>query len=164
MIVRKATEKDFPSIYFMGHDTWGETLTLEQYALKCSESDKYESGQWFVLEIDNKIVSSLICYRNSFGLDENTVGIGSVATLPEYRNRGYVTYLMKEITQKQNHGKDVKAFFLFSDIKPSFYEQFGFKLLPLNLQRYEKSKAMVLDLKNHFHFQKKNIESIPVYF
>ncbi|WP_186648811.1 GNAT family N-acetyltransferase [Fluviispira vulneris] len=164
MQVRKAVEKDFPAVYFMGHETWGQGLTIDEYSKKCSESDKYDNGQWYVLEVDKKIVSSLICYRNSFGLDAHTVGIGSVATLPEYRKRGYVSFLMHDIVSNQDHGKDARAFLLFSDIKPEFYEKFGFKILPSHLQRYKKSITMVRDMDNHFNLHEMKLEDLPVYF
>jgi predicted N-acetyltransferase YhbS len=59
----------------------------------------------------------------------NAAGIGAVYTPPAYRGRGYASAMLAtELDRSRDAGVDVA--FLFSDIRPGFYEAIGFRQLP----------------------------------
>lgn len=151
MLVRRAKNKDFPGIFLMGFDTWGEEgNTKEQHIEFCQQrvEYKYKYGNWYVLEDKETIKSSLICYKNAFGLALDAVGIGSVATQPEHRKQGYMSHLLdKSIFMEKEAGK-VDYFFLFSDIDPYVYQKHGFVVLPKEYQKYDDTISMILPV--HF--------------
>jgi predicted acetyltransferase len=155
MILRDAAELDMENIYLMGVDIWGRGLSPEEYLKSCSESSKYKKGTWKVLTDGNILLSSLIIYK----LDSNNFGIGSIATPQIYRKRGFATILIHRVID------DLKfkgtGCFLYADIEPTFYEKFGFKALSKDLQKYNGSICMKLQLN-------KNIDSeydfVPNYF
>jgi predicted N-acetyltransferase YhbS len=56
-------------------------------------------------------------------------GIGAVFTPPEYRGRGYASAMLAmELDRARRDGGDVV--YLFSDIRPQFYAELGFRELP----------------------------------
>jgi GNAT superfamily N-acetyltransferase len=56
-------------------------------------------------------------------------GIGAVFTPPEYRGRGYASAMLAmELDRARRDGCDVV--YLFSDIRPQFYAELGFRELP----------------------------------
>ncbi len=56
-------------------------------------------------------------------------GFGAVFTPPEYRGRGYASILLASaLDAARAEGYDVA--FLFSDIRPQFYAELGFRALP----------------------------------
>ena len=147
MFVRKAVNEDFPGIFLMGFDVWGEEgNTKEQHIDFCQKrvEYKYKYGNWYVLEDKGKIKSSLICYRNAFGLAPRAVGIGSVATVPEFRKQGYMAHLLSKSIFMESQLEKVDYFFLFSDIDPYVYQKHGFIILPKEFQKYDDSVAMIL--------------------
>lgn len=89
MPLRKAKVDELDTIYAMGFDVWNGGLGFEQYLAGCRNSGKYRSGTWYVLAQGEQIVASLIVYCRMFGLEDDCFGIGSLATLPEQRNKGY---------------------------------------------------------------------------
>lgn len=143
MIIRLAKPDDMPTVHMMAHDTWGEGLPPDQHVERCLASPKYKKGRWFVLEHDSELTSALICYRNAFALPENVVGIGSVATAPRHRKKGYAAILLSEVIGKYDDGKPLAGFFLYSDIDPAVYAKHGFVILPKEFQSYEASIAMM---------------------
>ncbi|MGY0216539.1 GNAT family N-acetyltransferase [Endozoicomonadaceae bacterium StTr2] len=125
MTVRQATQEELNDIFMMGYDTWGKEKSPDDYLQTCHNSEKYQQGTWCVLEAEQQIVSSLIIYEQAFGLPANTLGIGSVATIPGHRNKGYAAALVKGVTEMaKSHGAE--AIYLFSDIDPAFYKKLGF--------------------------------------
>jgi hypothetical protein len=57
------------------------------------------------------------------------IGIGAVFTRPSYRGRGLATTMLAALLDAERHaGTDLA--FLFSDIRPHFYEELGFTTLP----------------------------------
>ena len=119
--------EDFEGIYLMGRDMWGEDTPLERYLNDCRSSEKYRLGQWYVLSIEERLVSSLIVYENCFNIPEGWRGIGSVATDSECRRHGYAAELVRTVSSGL---KQAGAFgiFLFSDVNPEFYEALGFEI------------------------------------
>lgn len=114
-------------IYSMGFDVWGDGQSLQNYLMDCRQSSKYQSGTWQMLCINDEPVSSLIVYENQFGLSKNCYGIGSVATAPVHRRRGYAAHLISEITQRLLSQQKANAIYLHSDIDTDFYRKLGFE-------------------------------------
>lgn len=141
MIIREAKLTELDQAYMMGFETWGEGSTEEEYLNECRSSSKYEMGTWYVLEKEEALTSSLIVYENTFELPENCVGIGSVATPAEHREKGCASALIKEVISiYKKVGKE--AIYLFSDIEPKFYEKLGF--VPIIIEQpYKESCCMV---------------------
>jgi predicted N-acetyltransferase YhbS len=143
MKLRRAIPSDMHTIYAMGFDAWGEGKSVEERIRSCEASKKYPLGKWYVLADEQGPVSSLICYREAFGLAPGIVGIGTVATTPAQRGKGYATQLMTLAMAEICKSNDVDAFFLFSDISPAMYERLGFVALPRQYQEHKDSIAMI---------------------
>ena len=78
------------------------------------------------------LVSSLKRYERTlhFGtLRLNAVGIGAVHTPETFRGRGYASAMLAMLLDEARAGGYDVAY-LFSDIRPQFYEELGFKTLP----------------------------------
>ncbi|APJ03417.1 GNAT family N-acetyltransferase [Silvanigrella aquatica] len=167
MLVRKANNQDFPEIFSMGFDTWGqEGFTKEQHVEFCYKriDYKYKYGHWYVLEEHGSLKSSLICYRNAFGLLPGAVGVGSVATLPAFRNQGFMSHLLKQAIFMESQAVDLNYFILFSDIDPYVYQKIGFIILPNELQKCEDSVIMILPVREKFESILSKNFSVPEYF
>jgi predicted acetyltransferase len=159
MLITPAREEHLPDIHKSGHDVWGDGIAEDAYIQLCLASPKYKKGQWYVLENEaGKIVSSLICYKNAFGLATGCAGIGSVTTAPAQRNKGYASLLVKGITG-QLFGEKMEHIFLYADINPAFYEKLGFQVLSSQMQKHSPSFCMVLNAAP----ASKNI-TVPSYF
>jgi ribosomal protein S18 acetylase RimI-like enzyme len=136
--VRSAAPSDMTSVYMMGFEVWAEGESHSEYLKGCFSSTKYMRGKWYVLEGPNgDLLSSLITYS----FDSQLSGIGSIATVPSMRNKGYATYLTQTVLEHLK-GNGVATVFLYSDINPKLYENFGFEALPRRFQKYEKSLCM----------------------
>jgi N-acetylglutamate synthase-like GNAT family acetyltransferase len=109
----------------MGYETWGGGDSVEDYLAGCRASTKYESGDWYVLEADGELVSSLMLFDGGFRLPAGCRGIGSVATRPEFRGRGHASQLVAEAVSLCRQ-LDVPGVYLHSDIDPDFYARLGF--------------------------------------
>lgn len=94
MDIRKATSEDMKDVYQMSYDAWGGELSEEDYVKSCYDSEKYKLGTWFCLEENTEVISSLIIYSNCLGLSDKYAGLGSIATKPSYRNKGYARELI----------------------------------------------------------------------
>jgi predicted GNAT family acetyltransferase len=66
-------------------------------------------------------VSSLIVYQREFGLLEGSRGLGSIATPPELRGKGYASKLINLVKDELFQDQNSKALFLHSDIDKEFY-------------------------------------------
>ena len=73
-----------------------------------------------------KILSSLIVYQGVFGLEDGSCGLGSVATPPELRGKGYASKLINMIKNELLQNQNNTALFLHSDIDKTFYRRLGF--------------------------------------
>ena len=138
-MVRPATSDDMESVYMMGFDVWGEAGNQIGYLEQCHTSPKYKRGQWYVLcDTQGKTISSLISYNLSVGV----FGIGSIATLPTLRRQGLAKHLIQVVLSILNR-EGAKTIYLFSDIKPDYYEKLGFVRLPTDFQNHKDSICMV---------------------
>lgn len=159
---RKAKEADMNELFSMGYDEWGEGNSLEEHINECRQSKKYEKGQWYVLEDteNERVVSSLIAYDLHSRGEPAVKGLGSIATAPEARKKGYGSMLIKE-TIKGLGEEGCHHFFLFSDIDVTFYMRLGFHELPEKYQRYKNTICMLYQGNDEFdleHF------AVPDYF
>ena len=125
MLLRKAKPCELDTIYIMGFDAWGIGTSLEDYLHQCRASSKYQSGTWYVLIEKDQLIASFIVYYSGFALQEGCVGIGSVATQPSQREKGYGAKLIQLLALellKTHH-----TLFLHSDIHPAYYQRLGFR-------------------------------------
>jgi N-acetylglutamate synthase-like GNAT family acetyltransferase len=156
--VREPTANDFDAIYEMGFDVWSDGDTLEEYLNGCRNSVKYRHGQWFVLEEDKNLVSSLLIHS----FDNYIFGIGSIATSAPHRKFGHASKLIDAVIKNLQEQQNAKLIYLYSDINPEFYHRFGFVPLPKEQQQYSTSTCMVLMTKGfEVDFQQLNP---PKYF
>ncbi len=88
MLAREALPDEMERVYLMGFDVWGEDLSQVAYLELCRRSTKYRKGRWHVLTVEGEVVSSLIAYRDEFGLPPGCYGSGSIATPSVLRDRG----------------------------------------------------------------------------
>ncbi|EGQ9206979.1 MULTISPECIES: GNAT family N-acetyltransferase [Vibrio] len=126
VFARKAKPHELDAIYSMGFDVWGDDLAYEEYLVGCHHSKKYQAGTWYVLIDNEQILSSLIVYKNMFGLKEDCAGIGSVATPNSLRGRGYASNLVNLVKIELFSNHNCKTVFLHSDINHKFYSRLGF--------------------------------------
>ncbi|UTM56216.1 GNAT family N-acetyltransferase [Photobacterium sp. CCB-ST2H9] len=127
--VRKATEKDLDMIYRMGYDTWGNRESWRSYLCQCRKSSKYQSGCWYVLVVEDRLVASLLVHADHFGLEMNCRGIGSVATFPEERGQGFASLLVDKVVRMLLMKEHIDTVLLHCDIDFRFYENLGFHRL-----------------------------------
>lgn len=126
MKTRFAKQLDLTSIYMMGADVWCSDQTEQEYIEECKNSNKYKMGQWYCLEQEGAIVSSLIQYKNCFGLRRSFAGFGSVATSPQERKKGYARALIMsriETLVADNYS----GVYLFNETRSKLYESCGFE-------------------------------------
>lgn len=136
MIFRKAVKSELKEIFLLGYDVWGQDMDKINYLESCFSSKKYKKGEWWVMESDGEIVSSLILYK----FQKDSFGIGSIATALNFRCKGLASKLIVNILEI--HESECKPFFLYSDIDPSFYIKHRFKILPDKFQKYNNSICM----------------------
>lgn len=140
MIIRNAEDSEMEEIYLMGFDVWSDGLDRDEYITSCMQSTKYKKGTWKVLIDGDNLLSSLIVYS----LRENIFGIGSIATPERFRKKGFASTLIQKVIDDMKPYS--KAFFLYADIDPKFYEKFGFIELDIKYQKYKETKCMKLEL------------------
>ena len=129
------------AIYRMGFDAWGKGITKKEYLHSCIISEKYKLGDWYCLEKNNELVSSIIIYRSGFSLAENYCGFGSISTSPTYRGKGYADHLIaKCITSLEQ--KKYLGIFLFSEVGNTLYRKHGF----CGVRNHEKEGLMFLSI------------------
>ena len=138
MIFREARESEIVSILKEGYAVWYKGRTWEQYFADNHKEDAY--GTRYVVEDGGRIVSSLILLPLGKTFDRQIYGIGSVITPSEFWHKGYAAELLEKTLQLVEDG-DVG--FLYSEVPPPFYERFGFRILPANMQKDPDSICMV---------------------
>jgi N-acetylglutamate synthase-like GNAT family acetyltransferase len=141
-LIRRPVAEEMDTIFMGGFDAWAGSLNQTEYLVKCRRSEKYRQGRWWVLDCGGRIVSSLIVYRNCFGLENGFSGIGTVTTQPDRRCQGFASELLRQVLQVEQP-EALKGFFLFSEVKPDFYERHGFVRLSDKLQKHAGSVCMV---------------------
>jgi predicted N-acetyltransferase YhbS len=137
-VCRPARPEEMEEVYRMGYDAWADGDGVDAYLASCAASPKYARGRWLVLEEGGTLLSSLIVYD----LGGPAAGLGSIATAPERRGRGYASALVGAAAGAIE-GAGKRRVFLFSDIGPEFYERLGFRVLPPRFQFKPGSSCMV---------------------
>lgn len=126
MYLRTANTDELDSIYEMGFDVWSDGLSKDEYLSCCRNSGKYSKGTWFVLVEKEQVISALIVYSGTFGLQEGSFGLGSVATPPKLRHKGYASKLVNLVKAELFAHQNGKVLYLHSDIDQQFYRRLGF--------------------------------------
>lgn len=157
MIVREPRTEEFDEVYKMGFDVWADGSSLENYLEGCRTSPKYRQGEWFVLENNGNLLSSLLVHS----FTDNIYGIGSIATNASQRKNGNASILIEKVLDELQNNRNSKVTYLYSDINPEFYERFGFKILPHDLQKYKTTTCMARFADSKIDFGKLNP---PTYF
>ena len=138
MKLRNARADELEQIYRMGMDAFGEGSSERSYLAACRASPKYRQGSWQVLVEGEQLRSSAIVYL----LGDHRVGIGSIATPPDLRGQGFASTLVRRLVAEVEARDADAIFFLYSDIRPAFYEKLGFTQLAPEAQRYRDSICM----------------------
>ena len=131
MHIREPNEHEMDSIYLMGRDAWGSETSEPIYLESCRASKKYGLGQWYCLEQDGQLLSSIIIYQNCLGLADHYFGFGSIATVPAQRNKGFASHLIKNLINKISLAGSL-GIFLYSEIGVEHYARHGFLPVPGN--------------------------------
>lgn len=140
MIFRKAKQNEIEQLFQEGYQVWSKNRTFEQYCEDNSKEDAY--GTRYVIEENGEVVCSLILLYLKSIKGRKVYGIGSVLTSETQKKKGYATELLKHtLLQNVEEGAMV---FLYSEVAPSFYERFRFRVLPKDLQKETESICMVL--------------------
>jgi predicted acetyltransferase len=139
MIFRQAKQEEIMELFREGHLAWPRNRTFDQYCNDNGKEDAY--GTRYVIEKQGEIVSSLILLNLKSINGCKVYGIGSVLTPSIHKHKGYATELIAccidQIVDKAS------MTFLYSEIDPSFYERFHFRVLPNDLQKDQDSICMV---------------------
>jgi predicted acetyltransferase len=102
-----------------------------RYASQFYHDSSFRLEQSRVCVVDGKVVSHVRVSDREIHIGRSVVrlgGVGMVATLPEYRRRGYASALMRDsIAYMESHGYDLSL--LFTTIQP-FYSTFGWGSFP----------------------------------
>lgn len=125
-VVRPACSTDMDSIYLMGSDVWGVGSSVEQYLQECRNSAKYQLGQWYCLESNITLISSLIIYKNHFELQDKYVGFGSISTAPKRRGEGFASRLINACVERLT-SEGCAGVYLRNETDSNIYERLGFK-------------------------------------
>ena len=136
--LRNPHSNELDQIYEMGFDVWSGGSDREEYLESCRNSRKYQGGEWLVIEKEQKLLCSLLVHR----FDEGRYGIGSIATVPEKRKKGYASVLITRAIERLEKEGAI-SIYLYSDINPKFYEKFGFVALSDEQQKYPDSICMI---------------------
>ena len=118
------------------HSLWAGARTFEQYAgeFRATAASGWGKRRFRTLglRVGGELVASCKRYERVLRCGERTyaaAGIGAVFTPEALRGRGYATALLGAfLDAERDAGTDLA--YLFSDIRPAFYEGLGFVALP----------------------------------
>ena len=159
MLFRQAAKEEIPCLFQEGYKEWSKNRTFEQYCIDNSKDD--EIGTRYVIEEDGQVVSSTVLLRLKSINEHNVYGLGSILTSKDHRGKGYGIELIKKCIDLVYNS----IIFLFSDINPSYYEKFGFRILPKYLQKCEKSICMAYCNDSVWNeLIKVDVDRLPDYF
>lgn len=117
-------------------ELWAGRRDFERYVAHTLEIARSGYGKRHYRTIgyyDGKtLVASLKRYERTLHVGAKrlrAVGVGAVFTPREFRGRGYASAMLAELLDRsRSEGYDIV--YLFSDIRPQFYEELGFVTLP----------------------------------
>lgn len=161
MMFRQAKQEEIEELFREGYKVWHKGRTLAKYCSDNAKEDAY--GTRYVIEENGVLVSSLILLRLKHFHDCKVYGIGSVLTPEPHKHRGYASALIKNCLEQITDSNAIT--FLYSEVSPSFYERFQFRVLPSNLQKDANSICMGLCSDVIWqHVLSATIEMIPDHF
>jgi predicted N-acetyltransferase YhbS len=120
-------------------EEWAGSRSFERYAgdLRDFVNSGYGRRHFRLIgmRVDGTIVTSCKRYERDLRCGERqmrAIGIGAVFTRPSHRGRGLATAMLAALLDAERQsGTDLA--FLFSDIRPHFYQELGFAPLPSRL-------------------------------
>jgi GNAT superfamily N-acetyltransferase len=129
---------------------WAGRRTFEQYVAQTLELAQSSYGRRYFRTIGlydgARLMSSFKRYERAIRIGSRrlrVLGFGAVFTPAEFRGRGYASLMLASALDfARASGYD--AAYLFSDIRPQFYAELGFRELP---SRRRKFRADTLDAK-----------------
>ncbi len=142
MHIREGSQQERESFFMMGFDAWGGGKSEEEFLEALRPVQRYDLGTWYVLQGEDGPVAALILYRSGLNLPAGCWGVGSVATWPEHRRRGYAAVLMQHVVALGEE-EDARGIYLFSGVSPDYYRQFGFEFVSA-AQPEDQDPCMVL--------------------
>ena len=158
---RPAKLQEREILFREGYREWPKNRTFEEYCSDNAKEDEY--GIRYIMAIDDEILSSTILLELKSIMGKKVYGIGSVLTPQNHAGKGYATALLRKCLQQIDNNDTFV--FLYSDIKPAFYQRLGFRILPLEFQKVKKSTCMVKCCdKNWEALLKSSVALIPDYF
>lgn len=166
MKFRKIKENEVELIYKMGYKEWAKGRTYEQYVKDNKKEEDYGFRYGYIDEEHHTIIGSLILLNLHINnINKPLYGLGSIVISQDYQNMGYGKLMIKECLSQVNQEEKEAMFLLYSDINPSYYEQFGFKKLPSNQQKISSSICMIkCSDEDYESISKISIDRIPPYF
>jgi len=137
--LRHVQPEDMRTVLAFGYDAWKHDKTFDQYCADKDTDRNHLRGTRYLLEdLSGQPVSAL----NVLRFRESLIGLASVATSPEQRGKGYASLLLRAVMELHRFAQSDTRFLLFSEVKPTIYERHGFRVLPAEHQRFQKSLAM----------------------
>jgi hypothetical protein len=90
-------------------------------------------ADWWMLDVDGRSVSCLLCFPLEFTLPGGEpaagFGLGAVSTLPDATRQGHAAWLCGEIGRRQAaEGRPIGL--LYSGIPAAYYERLGYRVAP----------------------------------
>ncbi|MBO4416034.1 MAG: GNAT family N-acetyltransferase [Lachnospiraceae bacterium] len=105
-------------------------MRVEDVEAEREKCEKDTTEDWGAFDDDGTLMGRIINNRYNFYLDGKKVktgGIGGVATLPEYRNKGVIRAIFKELLQSAyKEGEVISTLYPF---KHDFYRKQGYEVL-----------------------------------
>lgn len=113
------------------------TSSYKDFLLRHFKYPKFRKGLFFLLKRNNKIISTFACRETKiFESKVNTALFGDVATLPKFREKGYMRLLIYNALKKLQEKQDIILNpWVARKIYKKMYSKFGFSLVKLRTTR-----------------------------
>jgi ribosomal protein S18 acetylase RimI-like enzyme len=139
---------------------WTQVFTPgDTYFVRYFEDPLWKPDYTRVCEVDGKLVAAVQIVRRAVRLNGQQVwmaGIANVATLPEYRGRGFASQLLRD-AQEVIDSEDFLFGLLFTGIH-DFYARLGWHMLELPLPV---SAPHPLPIEPRWRFRSAELEDLP---
>jgi GNAT superfamily N-acetyltransferase len=142
MRIREALEREKENIFKISFENWPRGDTLQDHIKACNEHENYQKGIWYLLgpPLPRTQIHSVLIF---YDFHPRLKGIGSVMTPDSHRGRGYATTLINQLIEHCDTLEPCPSLLLYSEIDTTFYERFGFHVLPKKLQKKPGSPCMI---------------------
>ena len=135
MEISRATWSEIQKVLQHTHSIWSKGMTGSDYQeyiwWQINHPWSKKNMDYIVLKsssLSDEVLSSLKLYRFDFKYGHQNyklAGVGAVFTPSHCRNKGFCQELLYQLIENCKN-ENLDGLFLFSDIKTSFYEKFGF--------------------------------------